>query len=92
MNVMLWTVLALVLLELIEETYEHTYAHNDSLQLYALPLAIDFKIYVLVHTYSDVVFARARYRLELRQAAWATTTVGLSSTRASTPSSFYYSE
>ena len=51
---MLWNVLALVLLELFEETFEHSNSHNDLLQLYVLPLAIDFKIYVLIHTFSDV--------------------------------------
>jgi hypothetical protein len=62
---MFWNVLALVFLELIEETFEH--AHKDPLQLYALPLAIDFKIYVLIHTFSDIVAARNDYRQELGQ-------------------------
>ncbi|CAB3988201.1 Hypothetical predicted protein [Paramuricea clavata] len=64
--VMFWNVLALVSLELIEETFEHGNSNREPLQLYALPLAIDFKIYVLIHTYSDIVAARNGCRQELR--------------------------
>ena len=81
---MLWNVLALILLELIEETFEHSNSHNELLQLYALPLAIDFKIYVLIHTYSDVRAARKEYRQELRRDATAGRTP--LSTRSNTPS------
>jgi hypothetical protein len=82
---MFWNVLALVSLELIEETFEHGNSNRDPLQLYALPLAIDFKIYVLIHTYSDIVAARNGYRQELRRAALEPRIAALSS-RSTTPS------
>ena len=81
---MLWNVLALVLLELFEETFEHSNSHNDLLQLYVLPLAIDFKIYVLIHTFSDVRAARKEYRQELMRDATAEQTPF--SSRSTTPS------
>ena len=80
---MFWNVLAMVFLELIEETFEH--AHTDLLQLFALPLAIDFKIYVLIHTYSDTVAARNEYRQELRRDA-LNPVVSPVSSRSTTPS------
>ena len=83
LNVMFWNVLAMVFLELIEETFEH--AHKDPLQLYALPLAIDFKIYVLIHTYSDTVAARNEYRQELRRDS-LNPVVSPVSSRSTTPS------
>lgn len=62
MNVMLGNVVALVCLELIEETFEHSFAHKDPLKLYALPLAIDFKTYVFVHSYTHVVSERRKIK------------------------------
>ena len=85
LNVMLWNVLALVFLELIEETFEHSNSHKDPLQLYALPLAIDFKIYVLIHTFSDTKAAKNDYRQELRRDALEPIVSPLSS-RSTTPS------
>ena len=82
---MFWNVMALVLLELIEETFEHSNSHKDLLQLYALPLAIDFKIYVLIHTFSDITAARNDYREELSLASIQAPTSAVSS-RSNTPS------
>jgi hypothetical protein len=81
---MFWNVLALVFLELIEETFEHSNSQKDLL-LNALPLAIDFKIYVLIHTFSDTIAAKNDYRQELRRDALEPTVSPLSS-RSTTPS------
>ncbi|XP_046848306.1 uncharacterized protein LOC124441881 isoform X2 [Xenia sp. Carnegie-2017] len=63
LNLMIWNVLALVCLELIGEAFQHKKPENDKkLQLYVLPLAIDFKIYVLIHTYNDIQAAKKKHR------------------------------
>ncbi|XP_028411332.1 uncharacterized protein LOC114533896 isoform X2 [Dendronephthya gigantea] len=62
LNLMLGNVIALICLELIEETFEHSFAHKDPLKLYALPLAIDFKTYVFVHSYTHVVSERRKIK------------------------------
>ena len=82
---MFWVVLALLALELVEETFEHDNIAKDSLQVYALPLAIDFKTYVIIHTFSDMTSAKTDYRRELRRCGNNTPLIG-GSTRSSTPS------
>ena len=88
LNVMFWTVLALLALDLVEETFEHDYTAKDPLQIYMLPLAIDFKTYIIIHTYSDLTMAKSEYRQELRNNHGGGANRAISSnnsTRASTP-------
>ena len=81
---MFWTVLALLALDLVEETFEHDYTAKDPLQIYMLPLAIDFKTYVIIHTKSDLTMAKSEYQLELRNNQGGAISPN-NSARASTP-------
>lgn len=85
LNVMFWTVMSLLALDLIEETFEHDYKEKDPLQIYMLPLAIDFKTYVIIHTFSDLTTAKSEYRRELRYNHARGGVASNNSSRASTP-------
>ena len=81
--------MTLLALDLVEETFEHDNTAKDPLQIYALPLAIDFKTYVIIHTFSDLAEAKTEYRRELRRdiaRSQRTAHVENDSSRATTPS------
>lgn len=66
LHVMLWMIFTCLFLDLVEECASYGQV-DDNLVQYVFPLAIDFKMFVLIHAISDVRAAKKEYLAELQQ-------------------------
>ena len=64
---MLWMISTSLFLDLAEECYSYGSENDDNLVLYGFPLAIDFKMFVLIHALNDVISAKKKHLLELQE-------------------------